>query len=107
MTDTIRVGVFPIGIAITPDGTTAYVGDGGSSSVSVIDLGTNTLMGNISVPMGNVVILPTVSSDGSRVYLTDGTVIVTINAVTKRVISTIHLSGVVGGIALAPPPSAW
>ena len=41
---TVPVGSFPFGIAITPDGTTAYVVNNGSNTVSVIDTaGTTTI----------------------------------------------------------------
>jgi YVTN family beta-propeller protein len=42
----ITVGTGPDGVAITPDGTRAYVADEGASSVSVIDTSTNTVIGS-------------------------------------------------------------
>jgi YVTN family beta-propeller protein len=38
----ITVGTSPFGVAITPDGTTAYVANSGSGSVSTIDVATRT-----------------------------------------------------------------
>jgi len=46
---TIPVGIFLVGVAITPDGTHAYVVDGDLSSVLVIDTATNTLVATIPV----------------------------------------------------------
>ena len=46
---TIPVGVNPVGVAITPDGTRAYVTNEGSNTVSVIDIATNTVVATISV----------------------------------------------------------
>jgi YVTN family beta-propeller protein len=53
---TIPVGVSPIGVAITPDGTRAYVTNEGSNTVSgtvsVIDTATNTVVATIPVGPG-------------------------------------------------------
>ncbi|WP_373863379.1 YncE family protein, partial [Rhodococcus marinonascens] len=38
--DTVPVGLAPSGVAITPDGSRAYVANDADSSVSVIDTGT-------------------------------------------------------------------
>jgi YVTN family beta-propeller protein len=46
---TIPVGAGPIGIAITPDGTRAYVTNEDSNTVSVIDTATNTVVATITV----------------------------------------------------------
>ena len=46
---TIPVGVFPDGVAITPDGTRAYVVTEGPNAVSVIDTATNTVVATIPV----------------------------------------------------------
>ena len=40
--DAIRVGDFPRGVAVTPDGATAYVTNVGSNTVTPIDVATNT-----------------------------------------------------------------
>jgi phospholipase C len=72
ITDTIVVGIYPHGIAITPDGTTAYVantgpntGPGGSETVSVIDVSTQTVTATIDV--GEAPQVVTISPDGSMV----------------------------------------
>ena len=41
---TVRVGNSPDGIAITPNGNDAYVGNSGSNTVSVIKTSTNTVV---------------------------------------------------------------
>jgi YVTN family beta-propeller protein len=46
----IPVGVGPIGIAITPDGTRAYVTNEVSNTVSVIDTASNTV--GETIPVG-------------------------------------------------------
>ena len=48
----ILAGSNPHAIAITPDGTRAYVAASGDNSVSVIDTATNTVIG-APIPVGN------------------------------------------------------
>jgi YVTN family beta-propeller protein len=43
VTATVKVGNFPHGVAVTPDGTKVYVTNAGDSTVSVIDTTTNTV----------------------------------------------------------------
>ncbi len=49
--DTIPVGVSPTAVAITPDGTRAYVANGNSDDVSVINTATNMTVGP-PIPVG-------------------------------------------------------
>jgi phospholipase C len=81
---TIVVGIYPHGIAITPDGKTAYVantgpntGPGGSETVSVIDVSTQTVTATIDV--GEAPQVVTISPDGSQVFVTcaDGVYVIT------------------------------
>jgi YVTN family beta-propeller protein len=51
VTATISVGIAPTGVAVTPDGSKAYVANTNSTTVSVIDTGTNTVAATI--PVGN------------------------------------------------------
>jgi YVTN family beta-propeller protein len=46
---TVGVGMNPFGVAITPDGTRAYVTNANSSSVSVIDTASNTVVATVGV----------------------------------------------------------
>jgi phospholipase C len=81
---TVVVGIYPHGIVITPDGKTAYVantgpntGPGGSYTVSVIDVSSQTVTGTIEV--GEAPQKLTVTPDGSRVFVTcaDGVYVIT------------------------------
>jgi YVTN family beta-propeller protein len=48
---TIPVGTYPEAVAVSPDGTRAYVTNNSANTVSVIDTATNTVTTNI--PVGN------------------------------------------------------
>jgi YVTN family beta-propeller protein len=78
------VGLAPWGIAVNPSGTSVYVANSGSDSVSVIDTASNTVTSIVSVgktPYG-VAVNPT----GSRVYVTNyqGNNVSVIDAVTNK-----------------------
>ena len=78
----------PKNIAITPDGTRAYVTLSFSDAVSVINTATNTISTTITVgPNPNDIDL---APDGSIAYVTIGTdnVVVTIDTATNAVIGT-------------------
>jgi len=67
VTATVSVGVNPVGVAITPDGTRAYVANLAAGSVSVIDTATNTVIGTVTVGLAprGIAITP----DGTRAYV--------------------------------------
>jgi phospholipase C len=71
---TIVVGVYPHGVTVSPDGARAYVantgpdaGPGGSDSVSVIKVSTDTVVGSLKVGQAPQVVA--VSSDSSKVFV--------------------------------------
>jgi YVTN family beta-propeller protein len=64
----IAVQKAPFGIAITPDGTRAYVTNEGSNSVSVIDTTTNQVVG-APIKVGEVPTCIAITPDGNRVYV--------------------------------------
>src|SRR5260370_41525163 len=47
---TIPVGLAPVGVAVSPDGTKVYITSGTVNTVSVIDAATNTVSATIPVP---------------------------------------------------------
>jgi YVTN family beta-propeller protein len=90
----------PVGVAITPDGTRAYVTNYDSNTVSVINTATNAVIGSpIAVGSGpwRIAITP----DGTRAYVgnLDATVTV-INTVTNTVARTISVQAL--GFAFTP-----
>ena len=104
ITDTISMGAYAgaTAVALTPDGTTAYVANGFSNVVSVINLATDTVTATLSVG-----VFPnslTVTPDGRSVYVANSTgdSISVIDTATNSVTSTIPIPG--GPVQLANYP---
>jgi hyaluronoglucosaminidase len=68
---TIRVGVRPDAIAITPDGRTAYVANYGSGTVTPIRTATNTALKPVRVGAGPVATVA-ITPDGATGYVVSG-----------------------------------
>jgi len=109
VTATISLGTSqnPSGVAITPDGTRAYVTISFPNNlVSVIDTATNTVISTIPVGVGptGVAITP----DGTRAYVTnDGSDTVSvIDTATNTVAGTIVVGSSPFGVTITPAPQA-
>jgi YVTN family beta-propeller protein len=63
----ITVGSAPGGVSVTPNGAYAYVGNTGSTFVSVIDTSTNTAVSNITVGSGPMYVA--VAPNGAYAYV--------------------------------------
>ena len=81
---TVPVGQAPIGVAVHPAGTYAYVTNRGDGSLSVIDARTNTVSATIGVGGYGVAVHP----DGRSVYLT-GKGISVLDTATNQVVRSI------------------
>jgi YVTN family beta-propeller protein len=93
---TIPVGTEPQSIAITPDGASAYVGNGQSNNVSVINTRGNTVRATIPVGNQNSSSTLAITPDGALTYVTnsgDNTLSVIQNS-TNSVVATIPTTGV-------------
>lgn len=99
---TIPVGDYSNAIAITPDGTRAYVPTSGA--VSVINTATNKVVATIPVGGSGVAITP----DGNRAYVTnsDSNNVSVIDTGKNTVAATVPVGGFLLGIAIMPPPPA-
>jgi YVTN family beta-propeller protein len=87
----VQVGIFPVGIAPTSDGTRVYVANNVDDTVSVVDLRTNAVLRTIPVGDGPLGIAAT--PDGRKVYTSsqyDGSVTV-IDGSSLDVVKTIEL----------------
>ena len=89
--DAIKVGSAPQQIAISPDGTRAYVTNYSSNSVSVINTATNAVDGTaISVPSTPIGVA--LSNDGGLLYVANGNDKVSvINTKTRTIINTVQI----------------
>jgi YVTN family beta-propeller protein len=106
---TIPVGSFPIGVAVTPDGSAVYVAKQATvSTVSVIATTTNTV--TATIPVGFLPFGVAVTPDGSKVYVTNyggvgGTVSVIETASNTVIGSPIPVGGFPYGVAVTPDGS--
>src|SRR5262249_35014374 len=92
VTATIPVGRNPSVVAISPDGTVAYVTNDapGENSVSVIDVASNTVIDTIAVGQGPTGVA--FSPDGTRAYVANhnSSTLSVIDTSTRTVIATIN-----------------
>lgn len=89
-------------LAITPDGTQAYVADDDNNVVDIIDTATNTVE-STQIPVGSNPMAVAITPDGSSVYvanLSDSTVSV-ISRATNTVIATVPVGLFPEDIAIA------
>ena len=91
----------PTGIALSPDGTRAYVS--GNNAVSVINTATNAVVATITTNGGQSYAVA-VSPNGQRVYVTNtGTNRVSvINTATNAVIANVNVGNVPAGLSVSP-----
>ncbi len=117
--DEIGVGNFPWEIAVSQDGSRAYVTNlhydvndpGATGTVSVIDTATKEVIGS-PIEVGADPIDIEITPDGSRAYVTNYTLNLTdpsaagtvsvIDTVTNRVIDTVEVGGNPSAVAITP-----
>ncbi len=82
----IPVGLAPVGVAFTPDGTTAYVANTGSGTVTPIDVATNRPGAPIRLPLGTGPFYVTFTPDGATAYVSGfvGGVVVPIDVAKRK-----------------------
>jgi YVTN family beta-propeller protein len=105
VTSIIPVGIHPIGVSVSPDGSIVYITNIGDISVSVINTATNTV--SAIIPVGNNPKGVSVSPDGSKVYVAnenDNTVSI-INTATNTVSATITVGTNPFGMCVSPDGS--
>ncbi|MEU6016683.1 IPT/TIG domain-containing protein [Streptomyces sp. NPDC047515] len=98
----IPVGSNPLGVALNPGGSGAYVANAASNTVSVIDTATNTV--TATIPTGAGPTLLAISPDGARVYVTlsGAAQLGVIDTVTNTVTANIAVGGSPIGVAVTP-----
>lgn len=100
VTDTITVGKYPTAVAVTPDGTRAYVTNSVSDTVSVIDTATNTVDGT-PIPTEDPIGVA-VTPDGSRVYVTNEAIdkVTVFDTADNSILDTISVGTYPHGVAV-------
>ena len=103
---TIPVGIFPSGVAITPDGARVYVTNI-FNSISVIDAATNSVV--VTIPSGQFPTGIAITPDGTRAYVVNQFVtnegnntISVIDTVTNVIVATISVGLGPSEIAITP-----
>ena len=103
---TVPVGSYPIGVAVTSNGTKVYVANYvNSGTVSVINTTTNNI--TATVPVGNYPEGVAVTPDGSKVYVTNhnSNTVSVINTITNTVTATVPVGRYPIGVAVTPDES--
>jgi YVTN family beta-propeller protein len=95
----ISVGSFPSAVAFSPDGRHAYVANQGDASLSLIDMGTLSVVDGITVADGpnGIAITP----DGSRAFVTTVNGIVSVvDTAAKAVVANVPVADLQGEVAV-------
>jgi outer membrane autotransporter protein len=110
--NTITAGVGPIGVAVSPDGRSVYVGNNASNTVSVISTATNTVVNTIAIPSsapnsGSNPIGVAFTPDGRFAYVASNgsNSVAVVNTATNTVVASIPLpagSTAPVGVAISP-----
>ena len=99
---TVTVGTNPENVAVTPDGSYAYVTNFGNMNVSVIRTSDNTVVATVAVDMGpdGVAVTP----DGGHVYVTNNgsNNVSVIRTSDNTVVATVTVGTAPGGVAVTP-----
>ncbi|MEU5547731.1 IPT/TIG domain-containing protein [Streptomyces sioyaensis] len=98
----IPVGGNPLGVALTPDGTRAYVANGASNTVNVLDTATNIVTTTITVGVGPRLVA--IAPDGAEAYVAvaDDALLSVIDTVTNTVTANIPVGAGATGVSVTP-----
>jgi YVTN family beta-propeller protein len=100
VTGTVPVGAGPTGVAVTRDGSRAYVTNADSDSVSVIDTASDVVVSTI--PVGDAPTYIAVTPDGHSLYvMTASGVIDVVDTTLETIVANIPV-GASGAIAITP-----
>jgi len=101
----IPVGTNPFGVAVSPDGTTAYVSNNSSGTVSVINLATNAVIQTISVggqPTGVAF-----AAGGGTAYVTNDLGSVFVINTTDYSLTSVSSTGALYDVAVTPADTPY
>lgn len=103
ITNNITVGNTPVGLALTPDDSKLYVANQASSSVSVINTATNTVLTTINLGAGKKPSLIKITPDGTKAFVLNQTApieVSVINTATDVLITTVVIPNTWSGFDL-------
>jgi YVTN family beta-propeller protein len=117
ITQRVPVGQVPLAVRATPDGQFVWAANGNSSSISIINIGSKTVVGTIALPRFNgtpatpnaIAFTP----DGLLAYVTNhdanpGSVIFVMDVPNRKVLTTIPTDGYPASVAVTPDGTqAW
>ncbi len=101
---TVRVGVSPAQMAVSPDQRSVYIANTGSDTVSVLDTKTNTVARTIALPRGSRPIGIALSPSGRSLYTADGGAnrVSVLDTRSKRVVTSMRVGTQPVDVAVAP-----
>jgi YVTN family beta-propeller protein/parallel beta-helix repeat protein len=98
----VKVGGWPEGVTVTPNGKTTYVTNSWDDNVYVIDTATNTVIATVKV--GSSPARVAVTPDGTKVYVTNfySNDVSVIDIDTNTIIATVSVGNNPSGVAVSP-----
>jgi YVTN family beta-propeller protein len=101
---TVRVGVSPAAMAVSPDRKSIYIANTGSDTVSVLHTADNAVAKTIALPRGSRPIGLAVSPNGRWLYAADGGTnrVSVLDTGSNRVVTSVRVGTQPLGVAVAP-----
>jgi YVTN family beta-propeller protein len=101
---TVRVGVSPAQMAVSPDGKSVYVANTGSDTVSVLDTDTDTVARTIALPPRSRPVDVALNRDGRYLYTADGgsNHVSVLDTQASRVVASVRVGTQPLSVAVAP-----
>ncbi|HEY3669307.1 MAG TPA: beta-propeller fold lactonase family protein [Acidimicrobiia bacterium] len=104
MVATVRVGVSPAQMAVSPDRKSVYIANTGSDTVSVLNTDDNTIARTIALPPRSRPIDVAVNPNGRYLYIADGgsNRVAVLDARAERVVASVRVGTQPLSVAAAP-----
>ncbi|WP_151447487.1 beta-propeller fold lactonase family protein [Lacisediminimonas profundi] len=93
------------GVALSPDGSRAYVANSGDNTVSVVDTASNSVINTIT-GLGNMSVEIAVTPDGTKAYVGNNAsnTVSVIDTASNAIVATVPVGAAPLGIAITPLP---